>query len=150
MGAVAPPPDRFLTGWTRRDWAEMWHALAPSARAAYPEARFAAAYNGADRAAGVRWVRLGKLGGDHDGENSLPVRVGTAEFGILRGTIGLTVSEIGNDVGVVRTRRCGCLVCGAARRCIRVRGRGRGRGRSSRRTGRRLMRRRLAPRSPGK
>ena len=43
-------------GWTRRDWAVMWQALTPSARAAYPEARFAAAYRSADRAAGVRWV----------------------------------------------------------------------------------------------
>ena len=93
--------ERFLTGWTRRDWAAMWHALAPSARAAHSEARFAAAYRSADRTAGVRWVRLGKLGGDHDGEISVRVRVGTTEFGILRGTIALPVSGTGNDVGVV-------------------------------------------------
>ena len=92
--------ERFLMGWTRRDWAAMWQALTPSARAAYPEARFAAAYRSADRAAGVRWVRVGKLGGDHDGEISVAVWVGTAEFGTLRGTIVLPVSGTGNDVGV--------------------------------------------------
>ena len=93
--------ERFLTGWTRLDWAVMWQALTPSARAAYPEARFAAAYRSADRAAGVRWVRVGKLGGDHDGEIAVPVWVGTAEFGTLRGTIVLPVSGSGNRVGVV-------------------------------------------------
>ena len=93
--------ERFLTGWTRRDWAVMWQALTPSARMAYPEARFAAAYRSADRTAGVRWVRLGKLGGDHDGAIAVPVRVGTAEFGTLRGTIILPVSGSGNGVGVV-------------------------------------------------
>ena len=92
--------ERFLMGWTRRDWAVMWQALTPSARAAYPEARFAAAYRSADRAAGVRWVRLGKLGSDHDGQISVAVRVGTAEFGTLRGRIVLPVSGTGNDVGV--------------------------------------------------
>ena len=92
--------ERFLTGWTRRDWAAMWQALTPSARAAYPQARFAAAYRSADRAAGVRWVRVGKLGGDHDGEISVAVWVGTAEFGTLRGTIVLPVSGTRNDVGV--------------------------------------------------
>ena len=93
--------ERFLTGWTRRDWAVMWQALTPSARIAYPEARFAAAYRSAERTAGVRWVRLGKLRGDHGGAIAAPVRVGTAEFGTLRGTIVLPVSGSGNGVGVV-------------------------------------------------
>jgi beta-lactamase class D len=93
--------ERFLTGWTRLNWAVMWQALTPSARAAYPEARFSAAYRSADRAAGVRWVRVGKLGADHDGEIAAPVWVGTAEFGTLRGTIVLPVSGSGNRVGVV-------------------------------------------------
>ena len=92
--------ERFLTGWTRRDWAVMWQALTPSARAAYPEARFAAAYRSADRTAGVRWVRLGKLGGGHDGEIAVPVRVGTAEFGTLSGTVVLPVSGSGDGAGV--------------------------------------------------
>jgi len=91
---------QFLTGWTRRDWAAMWQALTPSARTAYPQARFAAAYRSADRTAGVRWVRVGKLGGEHDGEIAVPVSVGTAEFGTLRGTISLPVSASGNGVGV--------------------------------------------------
>ena len=78
----------------------MWQALTPSARAAYPEARFADAYRSADRAAGVRWVQIGKLGGDHDGEIAVPVWVGTAEFGTLRGTIVLPVSGSGHGAGV--------------------------------------------------
>ncbi|HET6869548.1 MAG TPA: penicillin-binding transpeptidase domain-containing protein [Solirubrobacteraceae bacterium] len=92
--------EQFLTGWARRDWAAMWQALTPLARAAYPEARFAAAYRSADRAAGVRWVRVGKLGGDHDGGIAVPVWVGTAEFGTLRGTVVLPVSGSGKGVGV--------------------------------------------------
>ena len=92
--------ERFLTGWTRRDWAVMWQALTPSARSAYPQARFSAAYRSADRTAGVRWVRLGKLGGGHDGEFAVPVSVGTAEFGTLRGAIVLPMSGSGNGVGV--------------------------------------------------
>ena len=98
-GARRAAAERFLIGWTRRDWAAMWQALTPAARAAHPEARFAAAYRSADRAAGVRWVQAGKLGGDHDGGISVPIRVGTAEFGTLRGTIVLPVS--GTGVGVV-------------------------------------------------
>jgi len=92
---------RFLTGWARQDWGAMWQALTPAVRAAHPEARFAAEYRSADRAAGVRWVRAGKLAGDRDGQMLVPVRVGTAEFGTLRGTIMLPVSGAGSDVGVV-------------------------------------------------
>ena len=91
---------RFLTGWTRRDWAVMWQALTPSARAAYPEARFSAVYRSADRTAGVRWVRVGKLGGGHDGEIAVPVWVGTVAFGTLRGTVVLPVSGSGDAAGV--------------------------------------------------
>ncbi len=79
----------------------MWQALTPSARAAFPEAPFGAAYRSADRAAGVRWVRVGKLGRDQAGGIAVPVSVGTAEFGTLRGTIVLRVSGSGNGVGVV-------------------------------------------------
>ena len=92
--------ERFLTGWTRRDSVVMWQALTPPARAAYPQARFSAAYRSADRAAGVRWVRAGKLGRDQAGGIAVPVSVGTAEFGTLRGTIVLPVSGSGNGVGV--------------------------------------------------
>jgi penicillin-binding protein A len=92
--------EQFLTGWTRRDWAVMWQALTPSARAAYPDARFTAAYRNADRAAGVRWVRVGKLGAEHDGQIPVAVWVGTTEFGTLRGTSVLPVAGAGNDVGV--------------------------------------------------
>ena len=91
--------ERFLTGWTRRDWAVMWQALTPSARATYPEARFAAAYRSADRAA----CSLGagrEAGGGHDGEIAVPVWVGTAEFGTLRGTVVLPVSGSGDGAGV--------------------------------------------------
>jgi hypothetical protein len=91
---------RFLTGWTRRDWAVMWQALTPSTRAAYPEARFAAAYRNADRAAGMRWVRVGKLGAERGGQIPVAVWVGTADFGTLRGTIVLPVRGTGSDVGV--------------------------------------------------
>jgi cell division protein FtsI/penicillin-binding protein 2 len=86
--------------WTRGDWAAMWRVLTPRARAAYPEARFAAAYRSADQAAGVRSLRLGAVGGEHGGVIALVVAVGTEEFGTLRGTIALAVSGTGAGVGV--------------------------------------------------
>ena len=79
----------------------MWQALTPSARVAYPQARFAAAYRSADRAAGVRGVRVGRLGEDQPGEIAVPVQVATAEFGTLRGTIVLPLSGSGDGAGVV-------------------------------------------------
>ena len=92
--------ERFGMAWIRRDWALMWRALTPRARAAYSEARFVAAYRSADRAAGVRSVAITAVGADRGGRVAVVVRIATARFGTLRGTILVPVSETGSSVGV--------------------------------------------------
>ena len=91
---------RFLTGWARDEFAVMWRALTPRARAEYPEARFGAAYRSADRAAGVRSLRIAKVGPEHGGVIAVGVDVGTVDFGTLRGTTSLLVSGTGSGAGV--------------------------------------------------
>ena len=86
--------------WVRGQWSVMWRALTPGARVAYPEARFVAAYRSADRAAGVRTLRIIKVGAEGGGGIPVAVRVGTLDFGTLRGTIVLPVSGTGNRAGV--------------------------------------------------
>jgi peptidoglycan glycosyltransferase len=78
----------------------MWRALTPQARAAYPEASFAAAYRSADQAASVRALSIGKLGPQHGDTIAVPVAVLTDEIGTLRGTIALPLSGTGADAGV--------------------------------------------------
>jgi penicillin-binding protein A len=91
---------RFAMAWARGNWAAMWRGLTPSARAAYPEARFAAAYRGAEETAGVRSLRIGAVGAEHGGAIAVAVDVRTEEFGTLRGTIALPLSGTGADLGV--------------------------------------------------
>jgi len=91
---------RFGMAWIRRDWALMWRAVTPGARAAYSEARFVAAYRSADRAAGVRSVAIAAVGADRGGRVAVAVRIATARFGTLRGTILVPVSETGSSGGV--------------------------------------------------
>ena len=92
--------ERFVTGWRRGELAVMWRALTPRARAEYPEARFAAAYRSADRAAGVRSLRIASVGVEHGGTIAVDVAVRTVDFGTLRGTIALPVSGTGSSAGV--------------------------------------------------
>ena len=92
--------ERFVMGWVRGDRASMWRALAPRARAAYPQARFAASCRAAERAAGVRSIKQVAIAGEHDGRISVAVAVGTADFGTLRGTVVLPVSGAGSTAGV--------------------------------------------------
>ena len=92
--------ERFVSAWARGDRGAMWQALTSRARARYPEARFVTAYRASDRAAGVRAVIPGRLGGEHDGTIAVDVRVRTADFGTLHGTILLPVSGSGSSAGV--------------------------------------------------
>ena len=92
--------ERYTTAWVGRQWAAMWQTLTPSARARYPEARFAAAYRSAYRAVGVRALRIVKVGTERDGGIPVAVRVGTLDFGSLAGTIVLPVSGTGSGAGV--------------------------------------------------
>jgi peptidoglycan glycosyltransferase len=92
--------ERFVTAWESGSRRAMWQALSPRARAAYPQARFLAAYRAAERVAGVRAVTAGPLGAEHDGKITVGVRVGTADFGTLRGSIVLPVSGTGSTAGV--------------------------------------------------
>jgi penicillin-binding protein A len=92
--------ERFTTAWARSDWAAMWRALTPAARTAHPQAGFAAANRNAIDAAGVRAIRIGRLGPQRGGNLPVPVAVSTREFGTLRGTILLPVSGKGGGAGV--------------------------------------------------
>jgi len=92
--------ERYAMAWVRGQWSVMWRALTPGARVAYPEARFVAAYRSADRAAGVRTLRIIKVGAESGGGIPVAVRAGTLDFGTLRGTIVLPVSGTGNRAGV--------------------------------------------------
>src|SRR5450755_2168751 len=67
----------FAMAWSRGDWAAMWRVLTPSARAAYPEARFAAVYRSAEKTAGVRSLRIGAVGSEHGGAIAVRVAVRT-------------------------------------------------------------------------
>jgi penicillin-binding protein A len=49
---------------------------------------------------GVRWVRTGRVGGDGGGGIGVAVRVGTEEFGTLRGRVVLPLSGTGSSAGV--------------------------------------------------
>ncbi|HWK17369.1 MAG TPA: penicillin-binding transpeptidase domain-containing protein [Solirubrobacteraceae bacterium] len=91
---------RYTTAWAGAQWAVMWQNLTPAARAAYPEARFTAAYRSAYRAAGVRSVSIVKLGKENGGGIPVAVRVGTLDFGTLAGTIVLPVSGSDKTAGV--------------------------------------------------
>src|SRR5436309_3294728 len=87
-------------GWVRGDQASMWRALAPRARAVYPQAQLAASYRAAERAAGVRSIKLVAIGGEHGGGISVAVAVRTTDFGTLGGTVVLPVSGAGSTAGV--------------------------------------------------
>ncbi len=91
---------RYTTAWAGAQWATMWQALTPSARAAYPQARFTASYRSAYRAAGVRTVSIVKVGKENGGGIPVAVRVGTLDFGTLAGTIVLPVSGSDRTAGV--------------------------------------------------
>jgi penicillin-binding protein A len=92
--------EHFAAAWQRGDHAAMWRDLSPRAQAGTPVARFVTAYRNANRAAGVRAVKVGRLGPEQDGRIALPVAVRTDIFGTLRGTVTLRVSGTGDDAGI--------------------------------------------------
>jgi peptidoglycan glycosyltransferase len=91
---------RFAAAWAKRDSAAMWRELTPQAQRKTPQRRFVAAYANADRAAGVKAVKVGRIGKEHDGKIAVPIVVRTDIFGRLRGTIELPVSGKGDAAGV--------------------------------------------------
>jgi penicillin-binding protein A len=91
---------RFAAAWERRDATAMWRALAPRSREAHPVSAFTASYRQADRAAGVRSVRIAGVGAEHGGAVALSVIVRTRDFGTLRGRVRLPVSGSGDGAGV--------------------------------------------------
>jgi hypothetical protein len=103
---------RFAVAWARGDRAAMWRALTPQARAAYPEASFAAAYRSADQAAGVRALSIGKLGPQHGDTIAVPVAVLTDAIGTLRIPGGREGSML--RVDQPSAPRAGCTAGGVA------------------------------------
>ncbi|MEY2517403.1 MAG: penicillin-binding protein, partial [bacterium] len=92
---------RFVAAWEHGDQAAMWRALTPAARATYDEAAFTGAYRAANRAAGVKSVRAGRLAAaEKGGAVKLAVTLDLRDFADLRGTIALPVSGKGAAAGV--------------------------------------------------
>ena len=92
--------ERFAAAWEGNDLPAMWQTLSPAARRAVPERRFVTAYRNAQRAAGVRRVRIGRLGAERDGRIALPVTIRTDIFKTLRGRLAIPVSGSGEEAGV--------------------------------------------------
>ncbi len=92
--------ERFAAAWERGDLAAMWRTLSPAARRAVPERRFVTAYRNAQRAAGVRGVRTGRLGAEREGRIGLPVAIRTDVFKTLQGTLAVPVSGRGDEAGI--------------------------------------------------
>jgi penicillin-binding protein A len=93
----------FVRAWTHGDEASMYRQLTPTARAAVSQRAFLASYRSADRAAGSRAVRAGRIGLERDGTIAVPMAVQTEDLGTLRGTVRLPVQGSGDDAGVAWT-----------------------------------------------
>jgi penicillin-binding protein A len=91
---------RFAAAWAKGDQKAMWRELTPGAHRATLERRFVTAYANADRAAGVKAVKVGAVGEERDGRIAVPVTVRTDVFKTLKGTIELPVSGKGDEAGV--------------------------------------------------
>ncbi|HEY6691972.1 MAG TPA: penicillin-binding transpeptidase domain-containing protein [Solirubrobacteraceae bacterium] len=91
---------RFAAAWAKGDQKAMWRELTPGAQRATLERRFVTAYANADRAAGVKAVKVGAVGEERDGRIAVPVTVRTDVFKTLKGTIELPVSGKGDEAGV--------------------------------------------------
>src|SRR5689334_8980100 len=64
---------RFAAAWSKRDSAAMWRELTPQAQRTTPQRRFVTAYANADRAAGVKAVKVGRVGKENGGKIAVPV-----------------------------------------------------------------------------
>src|SRR4051812_599667 len=91
---------RFAEAWGQRDAPAMWRALPPRSRAAHPVSAFAASYRQADRAVGVRSVRIAGVASEGGGGVAVTAIVRTRDFGALRGQVRLPVSGSGDTAGV--------------------------------------------------
>ena len=85
--------ERFAAAWTRADYPAMWRLVTPERRRDWPLSEFAASYRIAAEEATVESVRAGPVGELSEGRAPVGVEVRTAMFGVLRGTMPLTVSE---------------------------------------------------------
>jgi peptidoglycan glycosyltransferase len=90
----------FAAAWAKGDRAAMWRELTPAAQRTTPQRRFATAYANAERAAGVKSVKIGRIGEERDGKIAVPVVITTELFGPLRGTMEMPVSGTGDDAGI--------------------------------------------------
>ena len=83
----------FVAAYAKRDTTAMWRLLDASSARRYPAERFRAEYRQSDRAAGVERVIPGRPGELRDGRVRVPIRVRTDDYGTLRGTMTLHVSD---------------------------------------------------------
>jgi penicillin-binding protein A len=92
--------ERFAAAWAKGDRAAMWSELTPESQRTTPQRRLATAYANADRAAGVKSVKVGRISEERDGKIAVPVVITTELFGPLRGTLQMPVSGTGDDAGI--------------------------------------------------
>ncbi|WP_445150803.1 penicillin-binding transpeptidase domain-containing protein [Baekduia sp. Peel2402] len=87
--------DTFMKAYVKRDSAALWDSLDPDSQKRYPRARFVAQMKTADDAATTRSRRAGEQSDPKGDRVRVPVAVATRDFGTLRGTLSLPVSEDG-------------------------------------------------------
>ena len=81
----------FIAAWAKDDLGRMYDVTSPRTRPSF--ASFKRMYLAAQRAVGTHRVRLGRPGRLRDGHVTVPVTVRTDDFGALRGTIAIPVSD---------------------------------------------------------
>jgi cell division protein FtsI/penicillin-binding protein 2 len=87
---------RFVTAWSKGDYAAMHGELSAADQRAVPLARFRDSFRAAATTATATAFRHGKVDGPHDGVVSVPMTVLTRVFGTVRAKLRLTFSGKGD------------------------------------------------------
>jgi cell division protein FtsI/penicillin-binding protein 2 len=88
---------RFVSAWSKGDFAAMHAELTPDDQRATPLARFTDSYRAAATTATTTALRPGPVGGADDGVVSVPMTVSTRVFGTLRAPLRLTFTGEDDD-----------------------------------------------------
>jgi penicillin-binding protein A len=88
---------RFVSAWTRGDYATMYTDIDPASQRASSASEFAGAYGQALRTATATHMRIAGRAHTSGGQVSIPVRVVTRLFGTLSLDFAVTVGEAGGS-----------------------------------------------------
>ncbi len=88
---------RFVSAWTRSDYATMYTDIDPASQRASSASEFASAYRQALRTATATHMRIAGRAHTSGGQVSIPVRVVTRLFGTLSLDFAVTVGEAGGS-----------------------------------------------------